>query len=243
MHDESELILARWIAPGETAAAEMRFVRDGAVLPASLAHCIVVLEDGSERRASELLERGAERVLLADAAMLDSTSVSRLAQLYGAERIGVSLLASRRHVSWSLDAVSNADFRCLTPSLGKPGWEIVLSDGTATGTDAEWWVGEMLAAGACMALIRADIQDEDLNLCAGLVEKHGPRLWFSPWQHPDADLEPWVRYGQIRRLLLPEPNARDEHEMMRIRAAAIPEREQTVAAAAEEAVACAGTTV
>jgi hypothetical protein len=241
MHDESELILARWAAPDETAAG-MSFVRDAAALSASLRHCTVVLEDGSERRASELLERGAERVLLADAVMLDSTSVSRLAQRYGAERIGVSLLASRRHVSWSLDAVSNADFRCLTPSLGKPGWEIMLSDGTASGADAEWWVGEMLAAGACMVLIRADIQDEDLNLCAGLVEKHGHQLWFSPWQHPDADLEPWVRYGQIRQLLLPEPNARDEQEMMRIRAAAMPEREQTAAATAEGAVACAGTT-
>lgn len=241
MHAESALTFARWAVPGD--AEGPCFVRDGAALPASLAHCTVILEHGSERRAGELLELGAERVLLADAAMLDSTSVSRLVQRYGAERIGVALLASRRHVSWSLDAVSNADFTCLTPSLGKPGWEIVLSDGTATGTDAEWWVGEMLAAGAGMALIRADIEDEDLNLCAGLVEKHGPRLLFSPWQHPDADLEPWVRYGQIRQLLLPEPNLRDEQEMERIRAAAIKGQELVVAETAEGSLEGAGATV
>jgi hypothetical protein len=124
--------------------------------------------------------------------------------------------------------VSNADFRCLTPSVGRHGWEIVLSDGTATGTDAEWWVGEMLAAGASMALIRVDMQDDDLNICAGLVELHGKKLWISPWQHPDADLEPWVRYGQLRQLLLPAANSRDAQEMARIRAAAVVEQEPVV---------------
>lgn len=232
MHEKSPVTFARWGAP-EGDANELCFVFDGEALPSELQNCNVVLESGTEARAEALLARGVARVLLADAAMLDSTAVSRLVQRYGPERIGVALVEKKRQVSWSLDMVSNADFRCLTPSVGKPGWEIVMSDGTATGTDVEWWLGEMLALGASMALIRADIQDDDLNLCAGLVEAHGNKLWFSPWQHPDADLEPWVRYGQIRQLLLPTPNIRDENEMACILAAARPEEELIAAEAAD----------
>jgi hypothetical protein len=235
MH-ESPLVFARWGAP-DADAQDVCFVADDDALPANLQRCNVVLGKGGAARAEELLLRGAARVLLADAAMLDSTAVSRLAERYGTERIGVSLLAGKRNVSWSLDIVSNADFRCLTPSVGSHGWEIVLSDGSPSGTDAEWWVGEMLALGASMALIRVDMQDDDLNTCAGLVELHGSRLWISPWQYPDADLEPWVRYGRLRQLLLPEANARDELELARIRAAALPEPEpvgvETVAGSLE----------
>jgi hypothetical protein len=109
-----------------------------------------------------------------------------------------------------------------------------MSDGTATGTDAEWWLGEMLTLGASLVLIRADIEDDDLNLCAGLMETHGNKLWFSPRQLPDADLEPWVRYGQIRQLLLPTPNVRDENEMARIRMAAMTEQEFVATSVAVE---------
>ena len=221
MHDKSALIFAQWATSDEVVANGVRFVRDGAALPISLQHLNIVLENGTEERASELLERGAARVLLADAAMLDSAVVSRLSQQYGSERIGVVLLATKRHVTWTLDTVSNEDFNCVTPSYGKAGWEIVMSDGTATGTDVEWWLVQMMALGASMALICADLQDDDLNTCAGLVETHGNRLWFSPLQQSDADLEPWVRYGQIRQLLLPTPNTRDENEMARIRIAAM----------------------
>jgi hypothetical protein len=234
MHEKPALIFAQWVAHDKAAAEGMHFVRDGAALPVALQNLNVVLESGTEARAGELLERGAARVLLADAALLDSTIVSRLVQQYGPERIGVSVLARKRHVSWTLDTVSNEDFNCLTPSYGKPGWEIVMSDDTATGTDAEWWLGEMLKLGASVALIRADIEDDDLNLCAGLVETHGDKFWFSPWQLPDADLEPWVRYGQIRQLLLPTPNVRDENEMARIRVAAMTEQEIAAASAEVE---------
>lgn len=236
MLKDSALSFARWAYSGDPATDVLQFVRDGEAIPAALQDLIMVLEGGSEMRARELLERGAARVLLADAALLDSAVVTRLSQEYGAQRVGVSILAAKRHISWSLDTVSNADFRCLTPSVGKAGWEIVMSDGTATGTDAEWWLGEMLALGASMALIHADIEDDDLNLCAGLVENHGNKLWFSPWQYPDADLEPWVRYGQIRQLLLPTPNSRDEAEMARIRAAAGQEQELPAAEAANALV-------
>lgn len=232
MPDDTSLRFANWGA--QDATAEVSFLHEDDVLPVSLQHCRIVLGRGDELRAAELLERGAACVLLGDAAMLDSTVVPRLIERYGSARIGVAVLAKRRHISWSLDTVSNEDFRCLTPSVGKTGWEIVLSDGSASGTDAEWWLGEMLKLGASTALVCVDIEDEDLNLCAGLVETHGSKLWFSPWLNPDADLEPWVRYGQIRQLLLPQPNNRDEQEMQRIMAAARPEHE---GAAAEEAFA------
>ncbi len=229
---DSALSFAKWADSGDTALGIPQFVRDGEAIPAAVQGLTIVLERGSEMRARELLEQGAAQVLLADAALLDSTVVTRLSQEYGTHRIGVSIPVEKRHISWALDTVSNADFRCLTPSIGKAGWEIVMSDGTATGTDAEWWLGEMLALGASMALIQADIEDNDLNLCAGLMENHGNKLWFSPWQYPDADLEPWVRYGQIRQLLLPTPNNRDEAEMSRLRAAAGLDQELLAAEAA-----------
>jgi hypothetical protein len=242
MHKETPLVFARWGLP-EADSREMCFVADDAELPTDLQGCNVVLGNGGEARAEELLARGAARVLLTDAAMLDSTVVSRLIQRFDPELIGVALTARKRQVSWTLDMVSNADFRCLTPSFGKTGWEIVMSDGSASGTDVEWWVGEMQALGASMILIRVDMQDDDLNTCAGLVEAHGNKLWLSPWQYPDADLEPWVRYGQLRQLLLPASNARDEKEMMRIRAAAMPQQEQNSAESAAMTAQGAGATV
>lgn len=196
------------------------FVCDCDELPDVLDNCVVVMADGDEARAETLLARGAACVLLADAAMRDSGCITRLVAGYGTERIGIVVQAAKRQVSWNMDTVSNADFRCLTPSYGKVGWEIVMSDGTPSGTDAEWWVGEMRALGAAMVLIQADVQDDDLNLCAGLVEAHGEAIWFTPWKQPDADLEPWVRHGQIRQIVLPLADVRDEVELERIRAAA-----------------------
>lgn len=201
-------------------------MRDGVALPESLQGIVVVLERGTEAHADELLVRGAERVLLGDAALMNSGAVGRLAQQHGSEHIGVWLQVRKMPVSWAMDYVSNEDFRCLTPSVGKPIWEALKSDGAATGTDAGWWVGEMLALGASMALISVDVQDDaDLNICAELMESYGEHLWFTPWQHPNADLEPWVRYGRIRKLVLPTPNERSDEEMARICAAAMAEDE------------------
>ena len=221
MGEQPDLILAHWAEAGDPSSEGVRFVRDSKQLPESLQQITIVLDQGSEARASELIALGAERVLLADAALLDSTAVVRLVQQHGAERVGVWLPVKKRQIYWAIDYISNEDFNCLTPSFGKAGWEVVKSDGTSTGTDAEWWVSEMLSLGASMVLISVDAQDDDLNICAGLMENHGEKLWFTPWQLPDADLEPWVRYGRVRRLVLPAPNACDEEEMARIRSAAL----------------------
>ena len=221
MGEQPDLILAHWAVAGGPSPEGVRFMRDSNQLPESLEQTTIVLDQGTEARASELIALGAERVLLADAALLDITAVARLVQQHGAERVGVWLPVKKRQISWAIDYISNEDFNCLTPSFGKAGWEVVKSDGTPTGTDAEWWVSETLSLGASLVLISVDAHDDDLNICAGLMENHGKKLWFTPWQLPDADLEPWVRYGRVRRLVLPEPNTRDEEEMGRICAAAL----------------------
>lgn len=217
------LVFAHW-SSAASAVAETGFMPDdGQALSDSVRGHNIVLPAGDEARAHQLLAEGAARVLIGDAALQDGTLIRRLVEQYGGERIGVAVLARKHNVTWTLDMVSNADFRCLTPSWGKRGWELMLSQGGGTGTDAEWWLGEMLGCGASVALIQVDLQDDDLNICAGLLEGHGTKLWFTPWQQPDIDLEPWVRYGQVRQIVLPAPNNRDAEEMARIRAAAATE--------------------
>jgi hypothetical protein len=226
MHKESSMKLAHWAGAENLSDEGMCFIHDGDHLPESLEGLTVVLGNGTEARASELLALGAERVLLADAALLDSGAVQRLVQQHGTEHIGVWLAAKKTDISWTLDMKPpNAGFRCMMPSAGVAGWDVLKSDGSSTGTDAEWWLGQMLALGASMALIRVDMQDDDLNICAGLIEQHGEKLWFTTRDQPDADLEPWVRWGQVRQLVLPIPNVRDEEEMARISAAAMVEIE------------------
>jgi hypothetical protein len=228
------LVFAHW-SSDVSDAAEAGFMHDPH--PSSTAalrgHSIVLLA-GDEARAHQLLATGAARVLLGDAALLDGTLIRRLVEQYGGARIGVAVSARKHNVTWTLDMVSNADFRCLTPSYGKRGWELMLSRGDGTGADAEWWLGEMLGCGASVALIQVDLQDDDLNICAGLMEGHGSKLWFTPWQQPDIDIEPWVRYGQVRQILLPVPNNRDADEMARIRAAAATEQDSLAVADLEE---------
>lgn len=226
MQQNSEVKFARWETGGDLAPEGMYFLNDGEELPESLQHINVVLGQGGEARAGELLALGAARVLLADAALLDSAVIARLSQQYGSERIGVYLPARKMGVSWTLETVSNADFSCLAPSYGKAAWEVLLADGSGTGTDVEWWLQEMFRLGASMALVAMDMQDDDLNICAGLIENGGDRLWFTPLHQPDADLEPWVRYGQVRQLLLPSLPGFDEAEMQRIAASVVIESAQ-----------------
>ena len=217
-----ELKISCWITDKATTTDGLCFIRDDEDLPDLLQQFVIVLERGDEARANELLILGAARVLLADAALLDSAVIGRLAQQYGTERVGIYLPTKKMEVSWAIDYISNEDFNCITPSYGKASWVVLMSDGSETGTDVVWWVAQMLELGATSVLIGVDMQDNDLNICAELVENYGDKLWFTPLHQPDADLEPWVRYGQVRQLLLPSPNNRDEAEMARIITAALP---------------------
>lgn len=234
MQKTSEVKFARCASSGNITPEGMFFLCDGDALPESLHHINIVLKQSGEARAGELLALGAARVLLADAALLDSTVIARLSQQHGAERIGVYLPARKMGVSWTLETVSNEDFNCLTPSYGKAAWEVLLNDGTGTGTDVEWWLEEMFKLGASAALIAIDMQDDDLNISAGLVENNGDKLWFTPLHQTDTNLEPWVRYGQVRQLLLPELPKYDEAERQRIAESVAVETAQELAEEEQE---------
>lgn len=196
------LNLRRWTAIGAEPPAGPAFMFDGD-LPDDLSRVTVVMPGGGRERARELARRGADCVLLGEAALRDSTLIPSLIAELGEGRAGVWVPARRMSVSWALDRDSNADFRCVAPSRPAPAWDVLDSQGNGTGTDAAWWTGEMLKRGAAMALHAVDMGDADLNICAGLTEEYGPRLWFTPLREPDADLRPWVQYGHVRNLVLP----------------------------------------
>mgnify|MGYP005844902551 CR=1 FL=1 len=164
----------------------------------------VVLPVEDEARAVALLEAGAARVFVGDAALADAGVVARLAGRFGEARVGVYVPARRMEVSWSFETVSNADFKVVTPSVCEPCWEILRADGSASGTRVHWWLGEMIKRGASAALLRVDLRDDaDLNLCAGLVEELGERLWLGPLAHSEPALGDWVAYGKLARIVLP----------------------------------------
>ncbi|GAB1232216.1 hypothetical protein [Ferrigenium sp. UT5] len=189
-----------------------------------------VLPNAEAARAEAVLAENTSPLLIGDAAVADGTLIGRLAQGAGAGRLGVYVRAGRMPVSWSLDTTSNADFRCVTPSWCKPGWEVLRADGRGTGTDVAWWLQEMFSAGAVRALIQKDIEDEDLDMCATLNLQFPGKLWFEPSAGFSGDLEPWVRYGKVRQLVLPDngkyPEA--EHERLRTVVAALAKEEDVV---------------
>lgn len=218
-----EITLRRSANPAEGPFAEPVFLFDGDDLPENLVHVSVVLRGGGLERARELLARGAECVLAGQAALLDSNLVEVMSREFGAESVGVWVPAKLMEVSWALDIHSNADFRCITPSYAKPAWEVLKSDGSRSGTDAGWWLGQMLERGASLALLGADIADDtELNLCAELVEQFGSRLWLTPLANPEADLLPWIQFGQVRNLVVPDIQQNDEATMLALRHALAP---------------------
>jgi hypothetical protein len=53
-------------------------------------------------------------------------------------------------------------------------------------------------------LLRADICDDtDLNLCAGMVEALGDKLWIAPLHDPAPAVADWISFGQATQLALP----------------------------------------
>jgi hypothetical protein len=163
----------------------------------------IVLADGGEQRAATLLNIGAPIVFLGESALKDSAIVGRLVVAHGGERIGIYAPVKRQTVSWSFETVSNADFRTVTPSHCEPAWEVLLADGTPTGTLVAWWLGALRDLGAMQYLVRTAILDDtDLNLCADLVERFGDALWLAPAGEGGVPLADWVQYGQARQLAL-----------------------------------------
>jgi hypothetical protein len=181
------------------------FILDGEAVGAFLDTAVaVVLPAGDEARAIALLNAGTRQLLVGEAALRDAGLVPRLVAQFGPGRVGVFVPARRMKVSWSFDAVSNADFRVVTPSLGEPAWEILRADGSATGIRVDWWLGEMKKRGASTMLVQVDIGDDtDLNLCAGLVEALGDLLWLAPRGATEPRLADWETYGKAARIALP----------------------------------------
>ncbi|PKO34083.1 MAG: hypothetical protein CVU34_08670 [Betaproteobacteria bacterium HGW-Betaproteobacteria-7] len=191
-----------------------QFVFDGPAIEAYLDCCAaVILTEGDEQRAATLLEAGVPLLLIGEAALRDSEVLTRLAERFGNERIGLQVPVRRLAVDWSFETVSNADFKVVTPSLCAPTWEVLFADGSGSGTHADWWIGQMLERGAQCVLLRADIDsDDDLNLCAGLQESLGDHLWVAPLALREPSIEAWVEFGQVRQLALP-PELFDRREV------------------------------
>jgi hypothetical protein len=173
-------------------------------LPAQLSNIGVVLEGGGLAQARARLAAGARQVLLADAALEDISLMRSALAEFGGERVGAWLPARRAAVSWTLDTRSNGDFKCMSPSNPQARWEVLTSDMHSTGTDVGRWVEQLVHAGVQTILISVDMQDDrDLDLCAGLVECFGARLWFSSLTAVDVDFGAWVEFAQVSRLVLP----------------------------------------
>jgi hypothetical protein len=175
----------------------------------------IILPARGGGRAAALLEAGARCVLLGEAALRDPSIIAPLADRFGAGRVGVYAPSRRLPVRWSFDDVSNADFKVLTPSLGAPAWEVLLADGTGTGTQALWWIGAMLDQGASLALLRVDIRDDaDLNLCADCMERFGERVWIGPLEDEAPAIADWIAFGHARRIAL-GPELMERHATLR----------------------------
>jgi|CXWL01.1.fsa_nt_gi hypothetical protein len=157
-------------------------------------------------QAAFLVAAGAPPVALAHAASVLERSVQ------GDTRVGAWLPVRRMEVSWSLDTQSNGDFKCMAPSNPQARWEVLAGDLAGdlarTGADAGAWIETLARLGLTTVVIGVDMQDDrDLDLCAGLIERWGPLLWFSPLTPADADLAAWVEFGQVARLVLPSTAA------------------------------------
>lgn len=165
----------------------------------------IVLESGDEMRATTLLAAGVPVVYLGETVLHDSTVIDRLVAAHGGSRIGIYAPTRRMEVTWSLDTVSNADFRTMTPSICEPSWEVLQANGSATGTIAQWWLKALSSRGVENFLVAAEVADDtDLNIMAGLVEEFGDKLWMAPRGNlPLRPLSEWVTYGHCLHLALP----------------------------------------
>lgn len=173
-------------------------------MPHAVARAHVVLNAESEATAAALLDGGAHRVFIGEAALRDSGVLERLLRRFGAARIGLHVPAQRQSVSWSFETESNADFRVVTPSLCEPTWEVLTAKGEPSGMRANGWVQTMLDLGVQTILLRADICDDaDLNLCAGMVETLGHKLWIAPLHDTAPPIADWIRFGQATQIALP----------------------------------------
>lgn len=193
--------------PGEVLPVVPTFLHYTPRLPTmahALARAHVVLGAESEVTAAALLDGGAHRVFIGEAALRDGDVVGRLLKRFGPARIGLHVPVRRQSVSWSFETESNADFSVVTPSLCEPTWEVLHANGESSGVRAAAWMEAMQQLGVQTILMRADICDDtDLNLCAGAVETLGDKLWISPLHDAAPPIADWIRFGQATQIALP----------------------------------------
>lgn len=181
------------------------WVCDSALAPAALPGLAAIwMPRQPAARARALLQRGARRVLLGDAALDDRDAVLGLASEFGADRVGLYVRARRQPNRWSFETSSNADFKTVTPSVCEPTWVVLRDDGTPTALSTHRWLASMQRAGIRSALVQVDIaDDDDLNLCAGLVEMLGEQACFAPATQTAPALHEWVQHARVRSMALP----------------------------------------
>lgn len=216
----SSLTLGRWLTQGPAAApAPQTFMMDRGPTSARLNHISVVLPAAGLTQARARLAAGAQQVLMADAARQDPALMRAALDEFGIERVGAWIPTRRMPVSWALDTQSNGDFKCMAPSNPQARWEVLSSDLQGTGLDAAVWLEQLARMGVGTVLVSASMQDDrDLDLCAGLVEDFGERLWLSPLKTSKVALSDWVEFGHAHRLVLPDDaagRAQAQHLMAR----------------------------
>ncbi len=181
----------------------------------SLARAGVVLGAEPEGTARALLDAGVSKVYVGEAAVLDASVMNRLLKRFGGARVGLHVPVARQAVSWSFDTDSNADFSVVTPSLCAPAWEVLRASGAPAGLLANGWIDQMVRHGVQSVLLRVDIRDDaDLNLCAGMVEMLGDKLWLAPLADREPAITDWIRYGQATQLALPVALYYRRHELL-----------------------------
>lgn len=216
-HAESQCSVRSWAATADAPFGEPVFMFDCGSLPADRGQICVVLPSEGVARARELLESGVHEALLGDAALLGGSQLQALAAEFSG-KVGVYVPAARMAVSWTIDVESNADFRMMTPSVCEPCWEVLRSDGSRTGVIARWWIEQMLNLGAATVLVAVDIEDDqDLNICAGMAEAFGDRLWIGPLRNPQPDIVALVKFGKASRLAVPYELYRRDSTILALR--------------------------
>lgn len=196
------LTVGVWSAPGFALSDHPLFMFDDETATPTCAGAHVVMERGALTRIETLLAAGACRVLLGEKALLDTALIQDAIARFGAQRIGLWLPARRMAVSWSINRESNADFSFIMPTCPVPRWELLLADGTGTGTDAAWFAREMARLGVEQLVISLhQASEDDLGVCAELNEEIGGRLWLT-FAAGQVDHAEWIGYGGVRRLIV-----------------------------------------
>ncbi len=196
--------LGRWLGDSTREEHVPTFVVDKGGDTNIFAGCHVVTPMGGRERIDELLAAGACKVLIGEAALLDSELVKEMVEKHRAERIGIWLPVRRTSANWSLDSESNADFTFVAITTPLPRWMVRRADGSLTDVDALWWAGEMMKLGSLSVVVSvSEPHDDDLLSCAEMSEIAADNFWLDTATTDIEELRFWVKYGHAQWLVMP----------------------------------------